>query len=244
MLNTNYPVSFTSRTPVIRDADRVCRTIKTEFNAVSPSMLIERLKYGENEDNFLSKFNGKFRDLFFKKDEELRFCREFVDFKRGKRYEILNLIKRSKVMNCAENAEAARIAALLNGAKDVNCFAMFSYNEKTNKITNLDHLVAVLNYELPEYCNFYGSYYQRVLKEDLLKLPKKSIVIDPWIGFADYVDNAVTKFKHEYQKLFDIKTDEKVRFVPQKFPELSENDLLMIKEAFPNLLIKKLNLNG
>lgn len=96
---------------------------------------------------------------------------------------ILKLIKSQRVGNCNESSFLALVAARANGIK--NC--RVSYVASPSGY-NYDHSV--------------------VLVED-----EKPYIIDSWLGFADYVPNAIKRYQKDFRNCFDFRqanTDEMV----------------------------------
>jgi len=130
---------------------------------------------------------------------------------------IVEPIKESKVGNCGESAELSAIAAKANGIKD--CYIVNIKGEYDN---DLDHMVLYVN-------------------------DKKPYIIDAWLGFADYVPNAVNRYKSEFSRHFDKdslnykfvfaqKEDGYDYFLDYKF---SDNNVALLRRLFPELVIKK-----
>ena len=84
-------------------------------------------------------------------------------------------IKEYKLGNCGESADLAVIIEKMNGIK--NCYHAHLENPHGG---DFDHAI--------------------VLVKD-----KKPYIIDSWLGFADYVDNAIKKYQTIYSKYFDFK---------------------------------------
>ena len=130
---------------------------------------------------------------------------------------IVDTIKESKTGNCGESAELSAIVAKANGIQ--NCYLAEVEGEYGN---DLDHTVLYVNDKIP-------------------------YVIDSWLGFADYVPNAVARYKNEYLKYFDeyymnqkivfTKKDMGVDyFLNYKFSDFAVKSL---REQFPETVIRK-----
>ena len=79
-----------------------------------------------------------------------------------------------KLGNCGESAQLSAITAKVNNIKNATLAHVIDSNEK-----DLDHAV-------------------------LFVYDEKPYIIDAWLGFADYVPNALTKYKTIYKKHFDF----------------------------------------
>lgn len=125
-------------------------------------------------------------------------------------------IKIKKVGNCQESAELAEIAARVNGIKACRIAGM-TY-KIGDEYESLDHAVLYID-------------------------TKKPYIIDPWLGFADYLPNAIKRFQKEYNAFFDFPKkieDCKVKFdyITEKYTP-TKGELESLRENFPNLIIKK-----
>ena len=128
-------------------------------------------------------------------------------------------IERYKMGNCAESAQMGALAAKINGIENAKIKHLRSiYGD------NLDHMICYV------------------------ENGKNPYVIDPWLGFADYVPNAMQKYAGEYRKHFEmgnLKPNELVFSTPFfddycKFleNEAPKNDLEKLKILFSKLLLK------
>ena len=116
---------------------------------------------------------------------------------------ILYCIQNRKVGNCGESALLTYITAKLNKIDNCKFACLISGNG-----FDLDHSV--------------------ILVED-----KKPYVIDAWLGFADYIPNAIKKYQNEYKNCFDfdfvntneivIKPDKRSRYI-SFMQNFSDND--------------------
>jgi len=132
----------------------------------------------------------------------------------------LQPIQERKVGNCGDSAQIAAIAAQMNGIKD---FAIASLEGKNGY--NFSHAVLLVN-------------------------DKKPYVIDPWLGFADYLDNASQKYQKDYSQHFDFKKGklQQLVFEPETYKKdeynrflrkpISSEDLETLKQLYPQLIVK------
>ena len=126
-------------------------------------------------------------------------------------------IKASKCGNCAESAQLAAIGAKMNNIE--NC-TIARLRNKANK--SYDHQVLLVN-------------------------DKKPYVIDPWLGFADYIPNAIDRYKGIYRENFDFEKlgEEGMHFIIDQEDEydrflrrnISEEDLKTLISLYPKLLV-------
>ena len=130
-------------------------------------------------------------------------------------------VQERKVGNCGESAQIAAIAAQMNGIKD---FTIVSLEDKNGH--NFDHAVLLIN-------------------------DKKPYVIDPWLGFADYLDGASQKYQKDYSQHFDFKKGklQKIIFEPETYKKdeynhflrkpISPVDLETLKKLYPELVVER-----
>ena len=122
-----------------------------------------------------------------------------------------------KRANCGEYADLTTIMARINGIKDCIKVSLIGSNG-----FDYDHAVVLVN-------------------------DKKPYIIDAWLGFADYVPNAIKRYQKEFRNYFDFKQakNEKMFVDSSKSSEkfinaiTSEIDLLELKYLFPQMVIKK-----
>ncbi|MBR5305214.1 MAG: hypothetical protein IKU37_10350 [Candidatus Gastranaerophilales bacterium] len=125
-------------------------------------------------------------------------------------------IKAQKIGNCAESAQLAAIAAIANEIENATIASV-----KTPDGIHLDHAVLLVN-------------------------AKKPYIIDAWLGFADYIPEAIKKYKGVYSSHFDFidKSDSGIVFAPAKEKyssflrkPVSETDLKELKKRYPEFLL-------
>jgi hypothetical protein len=132
---------------------------------------------------------------------------------------IVEPIKLFKIGNCGEAAELAAIVAKVNGIKNAT---KSSLRTPTGK--RFDHAVLLVN-------------------------DKKPYIIDSWLGFADYVPNAIKRYQKEFKNYFDFEKlgTEKMVVVPYKEShfrngflnrDFKPREIEKIIEIYPEFVIK------
>lgn len=132
---------------------------------------------------------------------------------------LINPIKKYKVGNCGESTDLAYFAAIGNGIK--NCYRA--------------HLISP----------YYEDYDHAVLYVD----DKKPYIIDAWLGFADYVPNAIKRYQKDYRYLFCFEAmgTEKIELVSSagtiytdklKKQKITDEEIKILQETFPELILK------
>ena len=124
----------------------------------------------------------------------------------------LKIMKKDKLGNCAEMTDLASIFAFLKGIKNTSRADIKNTAEEF-----LDHTVLYVDND------------------------KKPYIIDPWLGFADYLPNAIQRYKSEFSNFFPFKlaTSQDFMFRKYKYPcdakkalnECTISDLLKIRKV-------------
>ena len=130
---------------------------------------------------------------------------------------LINPTRLYKVANCGEQSHIASIMAKVNGIKNCHIAHLYKSNGK-----DLDHAVVYVNDEKP-------------------------YIIDGWLGFADYVPNALKRYQKEYKQFFDIEQGDSIGFASKyddEFTDLlkdnfTKKQIKTIKRLYPEMKIVK-----
>lgn len=205
---------FTSRKKEIRDADDIQRKTRQTFPMMSPTYIDEFYgvtKFRSKNKSYARRISDKKYDTIAKSRDIAQYPDAFglrvSQFEKNTPYIIdLNLMKATKLGNCMENAKAAVATLCANGyynSKRAGLYLQVDFvNKKTGELEHselgsLDHSFAVT--DMNE-----GNGYK--------------YVVDPWLGFADGVEGAISRFKQVYSEK-DYHTpisDIRYRFVMKK----------------------------
>lgn len=240
----NDKINFTARNPIIRDAQWVANSINANFPHVSDSKIKLKLQNlilqnsnlltnytnaCKNNSNTLSITSGKEKKLvslcawYTNLVTKTTIARIKAQTNAKNNYDkINNIIKQlkiDKIANCGEEAEICQVILKLNG-KDSTRVKLFVDNIDTN------HTVCVFNKDNKPFDG---------------KANKNSIIIDSWLGIADYADNVFTAYKNLYSKYFCINKKTKFQLREVYSPELNEQDLLKLRNNHPELVYKGKN---
>lgn len=123
-INTSNSMNFTGKSRLLRDADWVCRKVKTTFPAISPNRL-----YRENAELIMA--NPRFEKFIYEKGAVLmqdRRDRKFLSSPFNILSEIIYSAKEHKVAHCAELSSLAEMVARMNGVKNCYRFSMKDYD--------------------------------------------------------------------------------------------------------------------
>jgi len=133
---------------------------------------------------------------------------------------VVEPIKRFKIGNCGESADLAAIAARVNGIKNISIASI-----RTPTGVPFDHAVLLVN-------------------------DKKPYIIDGWLGFADYIPNAINRYKKEFRNHFDFEKlqTEEMRVIPYDGVnffngflnrEFTKKEIEQIRNLYPEIIIEK-----
>ena len=217
---SNPYMNFTGSPKLIKDADKLCRFISKEFPAISGTRVLT-FKSLKNNKKFVNYVSYKLlqnrwaRDDawdLFKPDETLDFYRRFVEN-----------MKKYKNINCDDYTKLAQVILKVNNVNSVKAMLL------RNDLKKLDHAVLLVNVPKSNFCIFYKN-------KDL----KNIIVIDPWLGFADYANNAVVRYNSEFAGFLGLGK----KYVPIHFdvhpnPEISQQTVDYMKKTYPQFIQKK-----
>ena len=229
--------SFTARSPQIKDAQWVARTVRSiphvSSTRVSAPMWGLQEKYSDLYIRFLNK---KPYEHFVARDEqEMKIVKLFAwqkrlikklvkareewrvgvkdDYRRVTN--VLGQFKYDKIGNCGEDAFLSASIVKMNGVKNV-------YTARMNiDDAQVDHVVCVFN---PDGSKFDG------------KVKKDTIIIDSWINEADFASNMFVKYKNLCKKFFfNLKPQSKISFRDIKPIELSGSEQLLLSMKYEKL---------
>lgn len=206
---------FTSRCPEVRDAQWVCQKVKNTFPHISTTKISAKMADIEEANwDLYRKFIDKpeYALLYNKNPKDRKFLRLFAWRKRivkrihdareswrigGKDdyhrvNNVLGQFKYDKLGNCGEDAFMAATILRINGV-DNACTAGLKVDGSF-----LDHMVCVFNKD--------GSTFNG-------KPNKNTIIIDPWVGMADFASNMFQKYKNVFSELLiGIKPQSEITF--------------------------------
>ena len=219
-------LNFASRNRTVRYADDIARKVNVAFPRVSPSAA----GHFNNAHNFLS-LGVK---LGRKMDNITRIAWNNCITKEGyfqKIIGILEPIKRFKMGNCGEASQVAAVAAKINGIQDCRLASLYSKPKLGSGFivelpVDLDHAVL--------YVENNGKPY----------------VIDSWLGFADFVPNALERYVKEYAKRLNLGklTPEDIMIKPDELDNPycklfaknpSGDELEKLRRKYPELIIER-----
>lgn len=236
-------ISFTARCPQIKKGEWVCHAVNTglphlsstKFNPLFIYFEIQNypliksfrtlgeesqkvfLKHCSPESKKVLSIHSAIESLLEKvKAARDNFRKDFFD-DNDRANRLLKQMKCTRLANCSETAGASEIVMKLNGVKN-SYTAAITYDGKP-----IDHAVCVFNKD--------GSEFTGVVNN-------KTIIVDPWAGFADFANNAFVRYKNLFAKKLDIKGDGNFKIVMPRQYNLSEKNIESLKQAYPQLVRK------
>ena len=249
LAQANKP-AFRSRCSEIRSADDICRRVMREFPSVYSNSKLFRYdtlkKYSEG-----AKLKCYSEELL--RESRMHYnAPSSIDYQYYR--EFANM-KKYKVSNCGELADATQLALMLNGHEDVKILELYAYNKDTKTMRNLDHSVVGINFKLPkkyEY-NYYHKQYN--LSPDYRIYPQKdSIIVDSWLGKSDFAKNLTSDYnshkglirgtKHCWEELSPdatlLKEGEEFCFVPiYQGLRMSDNAVSHFGKKYKGLILER-----
>lgn len=231
-------INFTARCKQIKEAQNVCHKVVVNFPHLSSTKLAPLSDKFENRypllyDKFISANPAGGRFAIGKTNEERMVFAVFKSIRRlicninscrldrigieddfSKIYAILSQLKYNKIGNCAEDAQISELILRLGGKKNVYTASLNIGDHK------VDHLICFFNKD--------GSKFDG-------KIGKNTILVDSWLGDADFADNMLLKYKSIYKDFLFMPKNGKISFRNIKSLNLSDKELQSLKQDFPEL---------
>lgn len=221
MQNINNSISFTGSRKFLRDADWVCRKVKSEFPMISPTRV-----YYSNTDRVSS--NKKY--MAFVLDKELQLHQDRADrrfLKSSYKFikEVLYSATVNKIGNCSEYVSLAEMVSRMNGVK--NCYRLSFRDAASEKMLASSSAKSVNHTALLISKNPIKG---NEIKED------ECLIIDPWLGISGRMKDVIERYKNEFPQILKIKDDTQLKYHISGNFDLSEFDLEVLKGGFPSLI--------
>ena len=187
-ININSPVNFGAKSKEIRDADKITRQIKHNFPLFSATyggdFYLSAKENSPNAEKSRATLNGVHKEIQRAREYFAAIGHIYSNPNR----KIFSTLKRIKKGNCQENAELALAHMYANGFYDTD-------------LCHLNFKAVVLDKNTGEYITAYNKEADHAfILTNMNKHSKKDIVIDPWLGFADSISGAVSRFKKIYDE--------------------------------------------
>ncbi len=116
----------------------------------------------------------------------------------------------NKIGNCSEFAKLGQITGFTNGLEKCRIAELKSTSGRA-----YDHALVLVQDEKP-------------------------YIIDPWLGFADYVSNVFARYKRDFANYLGIREGEKLCVEPlDRKLTFTQEGYLQLQKNFPELVLKK-----
>lgn len=232
-------INFTGRCPQVRDAQWVCHVVNTAFphvsttrfsapmyklkqenaqlynNFVGKNSFSKNRPYNYDELKLLTLFNWQNR-LIGKINRARKIWQLGLKNNSKLVNNIIDQLKFHRLGNCGEDALLSEAILKINGVKNSYTANLVTDNSK------IDHSVCVFNRD--------GSIFDG-------KVTKNTIIIDPWIGAADFAQNMFLKYKSLANKyFFNIKDNSKLGLTNIQSLDMSGGDAFLLALVHDKLL--------
>ena len=218
--------------------------VKTEFPSVSSSSIIPRCsrtildkerRFGkktpeiENGNRPDDRYN-KMYHLFIRTDNNLQeFVREPYFRARGVVEEnkvLAKAIKKHHYANCAELTKLANIICAVNGIKS-QPITMIACDNNNRIISSIDHVALAIPVK------------EKALQIDKMNKLKDVIIIDPWLGIADYAQNVALQYKNMFSKYLKLEENHCLGVdTAGNAYSIPEEEFQNLRKEFPELILE------
>ena len=221
-INQNTP-NFKARNLQVRRADQICRMVNTQFPAISTSRLAKRVESSSKYKKFYSKSFDLSHEIYPRVRDKLALIKNDIIARYTK---LVELVRKERLANCDEYTRLASLVCAANNMDSQPLVVKYiSYDTLDLKPCN--HVALAL-----------------VPKGDIKTIARMTcmkdvIVIDPWLGIADYAPNIAQKYKNMFPQYLNMKTDGEFVIVPNEFKKtLHKEHFEEIREKFPEFVLK------
>lgn len=226
-INKINPANIT-RTTAKKEAEKICRLLNSEFPTISSTQICEFDRTKATPRFQLFSKNIEKRIFDFVRDPSWK---DFMKFGPDRFYiTFVDLIKQFKVANCSDRSKLYNLLAQINSL-DTKKAEMFLMTPSGAMGDRIDHAIQILPINGQD------------VKFDKLSKMKDLLIIDPWLGFADFAPKYEQKIKSDYHRFFQIPDGDSIVLNPyvNPEPEISENLINYFKKHFPNMNITDYN---
>ncbi|MDE6138622.1 MAG: hypothetical protein K2F57_04050, partial [Candidatus Gastranaerophilales bacterium] len=141
---------------------------------------------------------------------------------------LVEAVKKHRIANCGDMSKLCSLIANINGIPTQKAQMFTSINGAMGSF--IDHAIQILPIN--------G---QKIEIGPLSKM-KNMLIIDPWLGFADFAPKYERKIISDYYKFFGLKEDKTSIYLnPHCFrePEINEKIINYFRKHFPQFIINK-----
>ncbi len=213
------------KTAIKRKAEKVLRIINSEFPVTSSTKISEF-----DSTKKVSKFQ-QYTQYVLAKIQQLVRKPAWDAFNSGKDdgfyLAFVEAIKQHKVGNCGDSAKLFNLLGHINGIESRKVEMLITTKEGRMK-GGIDHAIHALSTSEDD------------LPSGLLSELKDVLIIDPWLGIAEYAPKYNELIKTSYDRFIGVPDGHKVYLHANAFPEPSVSASLTetILKKYPQFLIK------
>ena len=218
-VNSNN-IYFTSKTPPKRKVEMICRIMAKEFPVVSGTKAAE---FAHSENPVFKKVIEKINEIISDKIRDPFWaCKDNSE-------RILTFIQNVKNFHCANCADFAKLCSIIchtNGV-EVTQPRIFAGTDGGELGELVDHAVLMIK---PE---------KNFVYKKMSEL-KDVIIIDPWLGFADFADRVERRFMSEYSNFFKFPEGTKLRIINMTDDcgiRMTPETINTVKQNYPQFVI-------
>ena len=220
-INKYNNTSFTARNYEIRRADNIMRNMLNQYPSRSTTK--QRL-YPIVQNGLVTAENFMYKTMNLM--DKIRNQRIYV---KDKNYlnRIISDTAKYKLANCGELTLIAKGAFLANGYKDLTLVNLNLKKKENGRIRykDLDHCFLLLN--SGKDANIY----------DIDTINKHAIIVDPWMGFVDYIQSALNRYSNKFIKSESKTQKYKLTFSVAEIPESSVDTCEKLKREHPEFIV-------
>ena len=218
-----------SKTQIKKEAEKICRIINSEFPSISST------KISEFDNTKINPYFQQYTTKVQKRiDTEVR--KPLWMAYRGEGSELpfyqtlVEKIKDIKAANCGDLSKLCRLICNMNGIPSYK--AEMLIKKKDGQFGgSIDHAIQILPLHITK---------ESIAFKPFAKL-KDVLIIDPWLGFADFAPKAEEKFLKEFSRFFCIEDGSKIILDVYKDlePKITTKVIEYFRQHFPQFIIDK-----
>lgn len=216
-----------SRTQIKKEAEKVCRIINSEFPSLSSTKISEF--YNTKTNPYFQQYTHKIENRI-----ETKVRRPLWLSYRGEGSELpfyqtlVEKIKDIKAANCGDLSKLCRLICNMNGIPSHK--AEMLIEKKDGQFGgSIDHAIQILPLKK-----------ESIAFKPFAKL-KDVLIIDPWLGFAEFAPKAEEKFLKEYNQFFNLEDGSRIILDNYKDyePTVTDQVIRYFRQHFPQFIIDK-----
>ncbi len=213
------------KTAIKRKAERVLRVLNSEFPVISSTKLTEfnstkRVpRFAQYAEAVLARIKGLVREpawKAFNKGKDDGFYQTFIE-----------TVKTHKAGNCGDSSKLFNLLGHLNGIESKKVGMLMS-TPNGRLAGEIDHAIHAL------------STSEKGLRSGLLSELGDVLIIDPWLGIAEYAPKYNELIKTSYNRFIGVPEGYKVILNPYTYddPEVTQSLTEVVRKKYPQFFIK------